>query len=66
MARLGLIRPEKSTALKPIFQIAHAPKSACAISAPTIPQGVRYKAQSGTFEEAPLENQIGSRANFRG
>ena len=56
---LDLVGPKTSTASKPIFRSRTRPNRRSAIFAPTICLKVfEYNAQSGTFEEAPLENQI--------
>jgi len=55
---LGLIRPENIDRIETNFQIALRRNRRCAISAPTISSRCRLQAQSGSFEEAPLENQI--------
>ena len=56
---LALIRPENIDRLETNLQIAHAPKSAVRdFRTDYLMKVFDYKSQSGTFEEAPLENQI--------
>src|SRR5713101_4168522 len=56
---LGLIRPENIDRIETNLQIAHAPKSAVRdFRTDYLLKVFDYSAQSGTFEEAPLENQI--------
>ena len=56
---LGLIRPENIDRIETNLQIAHAPKSAVRdFRTDYLLKVFDYNAQSGTFEEAPLENQI--------
>src|SRR5258707_9157418 len=56
---LALIRPENIDRIETNLQIAHAPKSAVRdFRTDYLMKVFDYKSQSGTFEEAPLENQI--------
>ncbi len=56
---LGLIRPENIDRIETNLQIAHAPKSAVRdFRTDYLLKVFDYNAQSGSFEEAPLENQI--------
>src|SRR5229473_5032878 len=56
---LDLIGPENIDRIETNLQIAHAPKSAVRdFRTDYLLKVFDYSAQSGTFEEAPLENQI--------
>jgi hypothetical protein len=56
---LALIRPENIDRIETNLQIAHAPKSPVRdFRTDYLMKVFDYKSQSGTFEEAPLENQI--------
>ena len=56
---LDLIEPENIDRIETNLQIAHAPKSAVRdFRTDYLLKVFNYNAQSGTFEEAPLENQI--------
>jgi hypothetical protein len=56
---LDLIRPANIERIETNLQIAHAPKSAARdFRTDYLLKVFDYDAQSGTFEEAPLENQI--------
>src|SRR5260370_37600628 len=56
---LALIRPDDIDRIETNLQIAHAPKSAVRdFRTDYLMKVFDYKSQSGTFEEAPLENQI--------
>jgi hypothetical protein len=56
---LALIRPENIDRIETNLQIAHAPKSTVRdFRTDYLMKVFDYKSQSGTFEEAPLENQI--------
>lgn len=56
---LGLIRPENIDRIETSLQIAHAPKSTVRdFRTDYLLKVFRHNAQSRTFEEAPLENQI--------
>src|SRR6266478_3734582 len=56
---LDLIGPENIDRIETNLQIAHAPKSAVRdFRTDYLMKVFDYKSQSGTFEEAPLENQI--------
>jgi hypothetical protein len=56
---LALIAPENIDRIETNLQIAHAPKSAVrGFRTDYLMKVFDYKSQSGTFEEAPLENQI--------
>jgi hypothetical protein len=56
---LDLIRPENIDRIETNLQIAHAPKSPVRdFRTDYLLKVFNYSAKSGTFEEAPLENQI--------
>jgi hypothetical protein len=56
---LGLISPENIDRIETNLQIAHAPKSAVRdFRTDYLLKVFHYNAQSGVFEQAPLENQI--------
>jgi hypothetical protein len=56
---LALIRPENIDRIETNLQIAHAPKSAVRdFRTDYLLKVFDYNAQSGAFEQAPLENQI--------
>jgi hypothetical protein len=56
---LDLIRPENIDRIETNLQIAHAPKSAVRdFRTDYLLKVFNYNAQTGVFEEAPLENQI--------